>query len=131
MNFKFNKNECRDGMEKACLENLLEAVRSESILKREIDNLKNEIIKRELKLRDVADARAQIFKIHEELHNETQLPWSPCVDVSIGQNGRVPEAEPRRRPPIPMMLLPVYRKESCQNQDEEYDGEATFKSPQI
>ena len=110
MDFKFNKNECRDGMEKACLQNLLDGVRSESILKKEIADLKIQIIKRELKLAEIADARGEIYKIHEELHNETQLPWSPSLDESIMRNAELPAAEPRRRPPIPLMWSPAHRR---------------------
>ena len=44
------------------------------IVTKEIEELKNEIVKRELKPEEIADARSQIFTIYEQLHNETQLP---------------------------------------------------------
>ena len=81
MEFHFNKRECRDGMEDSCLKNLVVAVWCESIVKEEIQELKkkieeckNEISRRELKLQEIADARIQILTIHEDLYNETQLP---------------------------------------------------------
>ena len=100
MDFKYNKSQCRDGMEKPCLENLLASVRCDMIVKKEIEELKNEIVKRELKLEEIADARSQIFTIHEQLHNETQLPlWSPFLGESIGKNLSVSRAVKRRLPP--------------------------------
>ena len=69
------------------------------LLKKEIVVFKNEIVKRESKLEEIEDARTQIFTIHHQVHNETQLPYSLFLGEIIRQNPGVSRAKKEHYPP--------------------------------
>ena len=123
MEFTFNKTECREGQENACLEAVLEAIRAESILKGEIENFKAEIEKREAKLEEIANVRKEILEIHGQLHNETQLGWSLDIDERTA-----PPAKRKRQPPKPL-FTPGRRTKLFQKKEQENDVQSTTISP--